>query len=387
MQNSLALIQQRVTVNELPRGWYMNYVPDKELQYFQVVRQQLNIPMVVLRLLLISRDLKYQIYIAGHLVSPQSSIFTQLPSIVTTDAVIHMINALHAANICVGNFDDRFIDLARIKKGKFFSCNGGIIAYLDESFCLEVNGITHGSTIRHANCEILLSDNEVCSHCAKFRNTLRALTWKQKPVSDVPSLHTNIRFLRTPQRTARFIAVRKAIVNKNRQLQRLRLKLSNAVETDGILVDDELANDLHEVVNNKSDLELVFKDDEFRRIFWDQQVSCKGILYTYVKFLYYVCQVAACKAKKNGIRWHPLFIRWCLNIMLTSSKTYDIIRESGFISLPSKRTLRDYTHWTKLKPGFSAELFNHLRKEAKVDSLAEWQRCNYTLYIHEYDTT
>ena len=60
--------------------------------------------------------------------------------------------------------------------------------------------------------------------------------------------------------------------------------------------------------------------------------------------------------------------------MLISSKTYDIIRESGFISLPSKRTLRDYTHWTRLKPGFFAELFNHLRKEAKVDSLAEWQR-------------
>ena len=113
------LIQQRVTVNELPHGWYMNYVPDKELQYFQVIRQQLNAPMVVLRLLLISRDLRYQIYIAGHLVSPQSSILTQLPSIVTADAVIHMINALHAANICVGNFDDRFIDLARIKKESF----------------------------------------------------------------------------------------------------------------------------------------------------------------------------------------------------------------------------------------------------------------------------
>ena len=57
--------------------------------------------------------------------------------------------------------------------------------------------------------------------------------------------------------------------------------------------------------------------------------------------------------------------------MLTSSKTYEIIRESGFISLPFKCTLRDcvYTYWTKLKPGFSAEIFNHLRKEAKVDSL------------------
>ena len=61
-------------------------------------------------------------------------------------------------------------------------------------------------------------------------------------------------------------------MNKNKQLQQLRMKLSSAEETDGILVDDELANDLHQVVNNKSDHESVFKDDEFKRIFWDQQV-------------------------------------------------------------------------------------------------------------------
>ena len=59
--------------------------------------------------------------------------------------------------------------------------------------------------------------------------------------------------------------------------------------------------------------------------------------------------------------------------MLTSSKTYDIIRDSGFISLPSRRTLRDYTHWMKMRPGFNAEVINHLRKEANVDSLASWQ--------------
>ena len=92
---------------------------------------------------------------------------------------------------------------------------------------------------------VVIVDKEVCTHCAKFRNTLRALAWKHNSVSDVLSLHTNISFLRTPQRTARFVAVRKAIMNKNKQLQRLRRKLSCAVETDGILVDDELANDLH----------------------------------------------------------------------------------------------------------------------------------------------
>lgn len=193
-----------------------------------------------------------------------------------------------------GNFDDRFIDLARIRKGKFFSCNRQVIAYLDESFCVEVNGTTYGSTIRHASCEMLLADKDVCVHCAKFRNTLRALTWKHNSVSGVLSLHTNIRFLRTPQRTARFVAVRKAIMNKNKQLQRLRRKLSCAVETNGVLVDDELANDLHQVVNNKSDHESVFNDDEFKKIFWDQQV-CNKLLhlcdYTDVFYTFYFCYI------------------------------------------------------------------------------------------------
>ena len=78
-------------------------------------------------------------------------------------------------------------------------------------------------------------------------------------------------------------------------------------------------------------------------------------------------QVAAMKAKgKTGRRWHPLFIRWCLNIALASPKTYDIIQDSGFVTLPSKRTLRDYTHWFKSKPGFQVEVDKFLREEAKV---------------------
>ena len=60
--------------------------------------------------------------------------------------------------------------------------------------------------------------------------------------------------------------------------------------------------------------------------------------------------------------------------MLTSSKTYEIMRDSGFVSLPSKKTLRDYTHWIKLKPGFNAEVFNYLKEEAKVDQMAECDR-------------
>ena len=60
--------------------------------------------------------------------------------------------------------------------------------------------------------------------------------------------------------------------------------------------------------------------------------------------------------------------------MLTSSKTYEIIRESGFISLPSKRTLQDYTHWIKLQPGFNVDVCEYLRKEMNVDGRSDWEK-------------
>ena len=92
------------------------------------------------------------------------------------------------------------------------------------------------------------------------------------------------------------------------------------------------------------------------------------------------------ESKKTEVRWHPLFIRWCLNIMLMSSKTYQVIRESGFICLPSQRTLKDYTQWTKLQPGFNADMFNHLMEEAKVDQMESWERLDISCPVYKYSS-
>ena len=84
--------------------------------------------------------------------------------------------------------------------------------------------------------------------------------------------------------------------------------------------------------------------------------------------------MAALKRKdKRGIRWHPLFLRWCLNLSRISPKAYEVIRESG-ISLPTKRTLNDYTHWVSAKPGFQNEIDEFLMAEARVNELKDWQR-------------
>ena len=70
--------------------------------------------------------------------------------------------------------------------------------------------------------------------------------------------------------------------------------------------------------------------------------------------------------RKNGVKWHPLIIKWCLYLRHQSSKAYEAICDYGCISLPSQRTLRDYSNAVKAGAGFSLEVDNQLLLAAKL---------------------
>ncbi len=53
---------------------------------------------------------------------------------------------------------------------------------------------------------------------------------------------------------------------------------------------------------------------------------------------------------------------------------YTLVR-SSVLKLPSKRTLRDYTHYTEAAPGFSAKVDSMLMRAAKVDNCPERSKC------------
>ena len=55
------------------------------------------------------------------------------------------------------------------------------------------------------------------------------------------------------------------------------------------------------------------------------------------------------------MRWDPVMIRWCIYLRHLSGSAYELIRQSGVVSLPSQRTLRDYTYYTTASHGFSSE--------------------------------
>ena len=58
------------------------------------------------------------------------------------------------------------------------------------------------------------------------------------------------------------------------------------------------------------------------------------------------------KGDPRQMKWHPTMIKWCLNLKLLSSSAYSAMRTSGFLTLPSERTLRDYVHYFQSRPGF-----------------------------------
>ena len=66
--------------------------------------------------------------------------------------------------------------------------------------------------------------------------------------------------------------------------------------------------------------------------------------------------------------------RWRLNLKLLSSSAYHAMPSSNFMSLPSERTVRDYTHYVEARSGFQDNIDADLKREAKLQELPEWKK-------------
>ena len=91
-------------------------------------------------------------------------------------------------------------------------------------------------------------------------------------------------------------------------------------------------------------VEQDFDSDTPQRILWQEQIK-----YNQLK-------------KKQQMRWHPLIIRFALNLLYSSRAAYRAVTSSGFISWPSERTLQDYSHWCKVGHGVSFEFIQEAER-------------------------
>ena len=72
----------------------------------------------------------------------------------------------------------------------------------------------------------------------------------------------------------------------------------------GVVVDDQLSDDLSHIVREQTPkVAEDFPEGSFQRLFWEHQKE-------------------ALHKIPRQTRWHPMMIRWCLNINLKSSGAY-----------------------------------------------------------------
>ena len=122
-------------------------------------------------------------------------------------------------------------------------------------------------------------------------------------------------------------------------------------------MDPNLHNDQVAIMEDKSqEINEKYPTGTFKNLFWEQQLK------------------AAKDKGSKGFRWHPMMIRWCLNLKMVSSAAYHAMRSEGFVTLPSERTLQDYSNFFQSKPGFQHEVNKQLMREAKLKELDDLQR-------------
>ncbi len=134
----------------------------------------------------------------------------------------------------------------------------------------------------------------------------------------------------------------------------LQERVKKLTQTEGEHLDVDFQSDLISIMNsNKNNVKEAYRDGSFPKLFWDEQLK------------------AASLSDPRQVRWHPVIIKWCLNLKLLSSASYHALRSSGFIKLPSDRTLRDYTHYFQNKTGFQNEVNKQLLDEISLQYLPD----------------
>ena len=133
-----------------------------------------------------------------------------------------------------------------------------------------------------------------------------------------------------------------------REVKWLQHIIERSVETNGTPVDPIFHDDLLTIMEEESErIQQQYQKGTFKNFFWEQQLK-------------------AARAKgPNGIRW-PMMVHWCLNLKMISSAACHAMRSSGFVTLPSERTLQDYSNFFQSKAGFQHEVNKQLMKEAKT---------------------
>lgn len=235
---------------------------------------------------------------------------------------------------------------------KFYT--GKVVAWYEESPV---------KTIRHINCTFLQDQETRCQACSAYCNNLKSISIKKRKRDAKNnnqdhvhvSNHTNYRYMSKKQMQRSIMSMRVIINQKDIKINHLEQMIQ--LRNDTTNVDYETHDDLLTIMSqHHKEIIQSYPEDSFQHIFWLSQYN------------------AAKANSPNGYRWNPAMIRWCIFLQQKSSKAYELIRKSKCIKLPSQRTLREYTNYTKASTGFSNDLDEQMICDSKLNTIDDHQK-------------
>ena len=289
---------------------------------------------------LLEQNSSWSVHLFGKKVPAACKLLSEFPSKISSPTIIsQLISCVNEAKFCPGNVDNRYVDICE-KRGGTMKKGGYTIAYVDNT---PSTGQDHTRTVRRVECDLLFdpsSDRLRCQACQSLRSTLRSAVHRdlKRDCTSVADSHTNYIHLTPSEQSERMKNLHQSLRSVKRQVKRLDSKVSSLIEKEAILLQPVDATDIEQVVEEVDPLVAdKFPENSPQRIFWDQQRMSNQL------------------KDKRQMRWHPLIIRFALNLKYMSSSAYRAVRQGGLISLPSERTLADYTHWISPQSGLQIE--------------------------------
>ena len=119
-------------------------------------------------------------------------------------------------------------------------------------------------------------------------------------------------------------------------------KIRQEIATNSVTVDKDISDDFISIIDRED-----VKMTPFMKLFWQEQKKMLSV-------------------PTKGVRYHPMMIRFFLSIHNKSSSAYKEFRDAlgrkngGILTLPCKKSLRDYKNWIRPKCGFNDDVILEL---------------------------
>jgi hypothetical protein len=242
-------------------------------------------------------------------------------------------------SICQGNYEDKFqglmeytgIPLSGAKTSEYSGFKEGDFGEMLNKQRIE-------STIRSIKCDMLIHEEVRCSSCKKTRVTLHTMLRRKAESADRQNLSRDVSSTKPNKYMSRTEIVKKANLLQNRHVltvrneslmslnDRLQRTAKESIRQGGQQFSDLDSSDMFKLLAEIKDDNTL---NEYQRLLMSEQLKYNQL------------------RDKRSMRWHPTIVKWCLYIQSKSPKGYKSLKESGFLSLPSERTLYDYSHYVQ----------------------------------------